>query len=428
MTQASIKQSWKEKLAAGQALATAGHRLSAEEAFERLDFPTRRDETWRNTSVKPILETAFGTAQLPRLDAEAVRALRILPEAHLLVFANGVFQPELSQVHPQQGLGLMSLAQAKQSLPELFAQHFESTGLAAGDVFAAMNTAFSQDGVFLHVAKGVALERPIELLNLTVASDQPVLAQTRSLMVLEAGASARVVEGFYHLGGASSLTNPATELLVAANARLDYHRLQDIGSQNFQVNTLAARQGRDSHLACHTLTLTGQVVKNSSRVDVAGQNCHTALNGLYLTQGADHVDNHTHLRHLAPNCQSKQLFKGICADNSSASFMGMVFVDPIAQKTDAYQSNRNIVLSDTAKVHSKPQLEIYADDVKCSHGSTTGRLDPNAQFYLQARGIDKAQARVLLLQSFAAEVIGLVELEEFHHHAMDRVERHLARS
>jgi Fe-S cluster assembly protein SufD len=379
------------------------------EAFDRFataGFPTSRDEEWRFTPVAPITRTAWtldGWTGAASPAAELLAPFRFgRPDWVTLVFVNGRFDAGLShQPSLDGGVVVESLAEALRRDPALL-------GLTRGTPFAELNAAFARDGALIRVPAGVSLLDPIHLLFIATADAQGAATHPRNVLHVGRGARAQLVESYVSLGGASYFTNVVTEVVVAEGAWVEHSRIQRESETAYHIGYTQVEQARDSHYRSFTLAMGGAIARHDLRARLSAENVETLLYGLYLARGDQLVDNHTVIFHDQPNCRSWEVYKGILEGKSHAVFNGKVLVQPEAQKTDAKQTNRNLLLSDGAKVDTKPQLEIFADDVKCTHGATVGRLDETAYFYLQSRGIPRAAARQLLTYAFAAEVVGEV--------------------
>jgi Fe-S cluster assembly protein SufD len=379
--------------------------------FAELGFPTPRLEEWRFTNVKRIAETPY-TLGAKIAEAPDVEPW-IIPGAHLLVLVDGRFDPGLSVLEDLPGgVVLTGLREVLERSPELVAPHMEgSVETGVDSAFAMLNAALFADGVFLWLPTGLSIDRPIQLLCVTSSVDRPTANLPRNLIVLGASAEATVVET--HAGSdGPKLTSPITDISIGPNARLSHQIVHRDGADTRHVAGRRISVERDAVYSSHTVNLDGELVRTDIAATLIGQGAHVALNGLYLTDHSRHVDNHLVVRHATPHCTSEQLYKGILDGSSKAVFNGRIVVDPDAQKTNAEQSNRNLLLSDRALVHSNPQLEIFADDVRCTHGSTVGRLDEDALFYLRSRGIDRVAAESLLTYAFAADVVQRIGVDE----------------
>ncbi len=285
--------------------------------------------------------------------------------------------------------------------------------MAGENFFTNLNTAFATNGNFIHIAKGVSLDKPVHIINFSDGLDSKTISQYRNIIYAAPSSNVSIVNSFHSLTVNFTLTNVATEIILDENSKVNYNVFQVEGNDAFQVNHTKVVQKANSHFSAHTISLCGAIVRNDIQVKQAGLGCGTKLNGLYLPSREQHFDNHTFIHHAMPHGTSNQVYKGIIDNKANAVYLGKVLVDRDAQKINAYQSNRNILLTKYAKVNSKPQLEIYADDVACSHGSTTGQIDREALFYLQSRGINKRHAEMLLLTAFVSDVIESIEIEPF---------------
>ncbi len=386
-------------------------RHAAMERFLAVGFPSRRDEAWKHTSVAPIVETAFTAAAAP--DAAAtlpdMRAY-VVGGAYLAVLIDGHFVPALSTVGgAPDGVVVGSLAAALRDTPGLVMEHLGLLGGSDGHAFAALGTALFRDGAFVHIPRGVALERTVQILVLGSGGARPAAAFPRVLIVAEEGAEATVIETYASIGGGVHLCCPTREIVVGQGARLDHYALQRESEAAFHVSTELVRLGRDASFTSHTFTFGGGLVRNDLNARLEGEGASLVLNGLYYATGSAHVDTHMTVDHAAPHCESHELYKGVLDGKASAVFNGLIHVHPGAQKTNAKQSNRNLLLSREALANSNPQLRIYADDVKCTHGSTVGQLDDDAIFYLRSRGLGRDEARSLLTRAFAGEIVERVK-------------------
>ncbi|CAN5322219.1 Fe-S cluster assembly protein SufD [soil metagenome] len=382
--------------------------------FGELGFPTMKNEDWHFTSVAPISARLFhvplaGTrAPVTRSDLDVFQFGH--PEWPVLVFVNGRLDQDLSTATPlPAGATLQSLRTAIDADDETVARSLGQITDHRHAAFTALNTAFFTDGAVLHVGKNVSLDVPIHLVF--ISGDPDTVSHPRNLIVLEQGASAAVIETYLSFGDAVSLTNAVTEIRIGDGARLDHVKVQRESTSSFHVGTSDARQGRDSAYHSFSYATGADLSRTNIYTVLDGEGSHATLHGLYMVEGTQHVDHQTRIEHAQPNCTSYEVYKGVLDGRSHGVFNGKVYVRPEAQKTDGKQSNNNLLLSPDARVDTKPQLEIFADDVKCTHGATIGRLDENALFYFRSRGIAEARARILLTYAFAAEAIEEIELE-----------------
>jgi len=376
--------------------------------FHDLGFPNMKQEAWRFTSVAPIAEGAFELARpparVPTLDE--IRPYLLLEAGPRLVFVDGFFQPSLSTPFFDD---VQSLAHVVAHRPDLVRAHLGKYAGIQDKPFSALNTAFVQEGAFVHVPAKATVELPIQLLFLATGG-KPAVAHPRNLVVVEREARASIVETYAALADGVYWINAVTEIVVGDGARLDHHRVQREGARAYHVATTQSHQGRDSTLNMHFVAFGGTLARHDIESVMAGPGGTLILNGLYLLADAQHADHHTTIDHAADHCQSHEYFNGVLDDRSRGVFTGRIIVRPGAQKTDSKQTNNNLLLSANAHADSQPQLEIYADDVKCTHGSTVGPLDPRAMFYLRSRGVGEEEARRLLTYGFAAEILGRMEV------------------
>ena len=370
-------------------------------------FPTTRDEAWRYTDVAQLLMVPFAPAKT----SATARAIALaesagLADAYRLVFVDGVYIAEASRLAGlPDGVLVTNLAQSLGSQVELVRGAFGKLVDASRHGFAALNTAMASDGAVVVVPRGVRIEKPIEILAVASNQVQPVGAHLRNLIRLEASSEATVLEHYVGDGNAVSFTNSVTEVTLGEGASLAHVKVQREGQSAFHVATIACEQARASRLYSCSAAAGGALARTEITSALLGEGADAQLMGCYVTRGRQHVDHTTFLDHAVPHCTSNELYKGVLGDMSRGVFNGKILVRKDAQKTAAFQSNRNVLLSDSAVIDTRPQLEIYADDVKCSHGATIGRLDEEALFYLRARGIDRSAAQRILTQAFAGEVV-----------------------
>jgi Fe-S cluster assembly protein SufD len=396
----------------------ASLRRAAMSRFEAHGFPTTKNEDWHFTSPAPIAEASFE----PMRPAAGTIALNDLApflagrdDWPRMVFLNGRYTAALSRVDTLgEGVRVMSFASALREEPTLLERHLAKT--AAYDdpalVFTALNTAFMRDGALIHVARGASASLPIHLLFVADAEARGGVAHPRNLIVTEPQSQAMIIEQYITLGEGPYLTNGVTEALVGEGSTLNHFRLQREDDQAFHVGTFAVSQARDSHLVSFSFASGAALSRTNIFTTLDGDGGGATLNGLYMLDGTQHGDHQTRIEHAKPNCYSREVYKGILDGQSHGVFNGKVYVHPEAQKTDGKQTNNTLLLSERARIDTKPQLEIFADDVKCTHGATVGRIDETALFYMKSRGIPSAVARRLLTYAFAAEVLETIPLGE----------------
>lgn len=381
-------------------------REAAMERSSQLGFPTTRDEDWQFTSVAPIARRAFALGWGDgRVDAGDLASLRLAEgEAARLVFVNGRYAAALSEPgRLPDGVKVGSLARALREEREIVEAHLARYVDYESDFFSALNTAFIEDGGFVYVPRGSVVEGAIHLLFVATSAPAPAVTHPRNLIIVGELGEAVVVEEYVSLGGEEYFSNTVTELVAGDGAVVDHYLIERESAQAFSVGTLRIQLARGSNVTSHTVLFGGALVRNNVHPVLAGEGGECLINGLFLPAGRQHMDNFMRVEHVGPHCDSRQFYNGILDESARGVFAGRIIVHKDAQKTDAKQTNRNLLLSDDARIDSKPQLEIYADDVKCTHGATIGQLDEDALFYLRARGVPKELARALLLFGFAAE-------------------------
>jgi Fe-S cluster assembly protein SufD len=417
-----------EKLAAGRNLPWL--RRLREEAFARFceaGFPTTHDEDWRFTNVSAIARNRFGLARdrLQSVSPEVLNQWRTTGSFQL-IFVNGRFSPQLSPTGSlAAGVKLSSLAEEIEKNTGALEAHLGRYLDLRRDAFSALNTAFMEDGAYIHIPKGSVLEEPIRLLFISTADDRPVMSNPRNLIVAEEESEAAIVEDYVSLGKGIGFSNPVTELIAGEGAVISHYMIEREHPETFNISTLRIQQGRSANVASHSVLLGGALVRNNVHPVLAGEGGECLINGLFIGNGRQHQDNYMLVEHASPHCASRQFYNGILDGNARGVFHGRIIVHKDAQKTDAKQTNRNLLLSDNAQIDTKPQLEIYADDVKCTHGATIGQIEENALFYLRSRGIDEVSARKLLLLAFANECLDRMKQEPVRTWVEGLINRHL---
>jgi Fe-S cluster assembly protein SufD len=374
--------------------------------FSEVGFPTTRDEDWRFTNPGAIAQVPFRLVRnghsLP--SQKDIDRFRMPGAGSQLVFVDGRFAPELSLVGKlPAGVTVSNLAAEIARNPEAIEKHLGRYLNMQRDAFGALNTAFLEDGAYVHVAKGVVLEAPVAILFVSTEQDSPAVNHPRNLIVAEENSQTTIVEDYVSLGGGQALCNTVTELVAADHSVISHYMIEREHTGAFNVSTLRIQQGRTADVSSHSVLLGGALVRNNVHPVLAGEGGECLINGLFIGNGRQHLDNYMLVEHASPHCGSRQFYNGILDGHAHGVFHGRIIVHKDAQKTDAKQTNRNLLLSDSAQIDTKPQLEIYADDVKCTHGATIGQMEENSLFYLRSRGIDEMSARRLLLVAFASE-------------------------
>ena len=375
--------------------------------FSELGFPTTHDEDWRFTNVAPISRAVFQLAEVSaKVNAADIEKFHIPGAACQLVFVNGRYAPELSSLGKlPKGARVGSLAEAIQSDTENLQDRLGRYAKFDRDAFIALNTAFLAEGGYVHVPRGVVVEAPICLLYVSTGTSAPAMVHPRNLVVAEDHSQVTVVEDYVSISSGVMFSNVVTELFAGEDAVVAHYMIEREDTQALNVSTLRIQQERNANVESHSVLLGGALVRNNVHPVLAGEGGECLINGLYIGTGRQHMDNYMLVEHAKPHCNSRQFYNGILDEQAHAVFHGRIIVHKDAQKTDAKQTNRNLLLSDDAQIDTKPQLEIYADDVKCTHGATIGQVEENALFYLRSRGLDEIAARRLLLYAFASECL-----------------------
>ena len=390
-------------------------RRAAMAQLQNAGLPAAKDEEYKFTNLTKALSKSIDFDQATPdfgQGTEVVGQVKVSGlDAYSLVFLNGRYEASLSTLPEEEGLTVMPFTQALKEKAETVESYFGKKAEAEKDPFIAMNTAFSQEGVFIEVGSKVVVDKPIALYFVGDSANNQLAYQIRNMVVAHKFAQATIIEKFDTLGAHESFTNVVNEFSVDEGAHVQFFKIENDTETAYHVSNTHASQAANSTFTANTIALNGAMVRNNLNITLDAEGCESYMNGLYVLKGKTHVDNHTVVDHTMPNSYSNELYKGIMDDRSKGVFNGKIFVRQDAQKTNAFQSNKNILLSDHATVNTKPQLEIWADDVKCSHGCTTGQLDEDALFYLQARGIQKDKARAILLHAFASDVLDNISNE-----------------
>jgi Fe-S cluster assembly protein SufD len=379
--------------------------------FKESGIPEKSDENWLYTDLSPVFskEWDFNTKGIDtQVDVESVFKCDVPNlDTHLALVFNGHYFE--SKMELPEGVILGSIAKISESHPQLVEKYLFKAALHEQRM-TNLNAALALDGFFLYIPKNVQIDKPIQIVN-AAYGNQSFFINQHNLIVAEPGSFAQIAYCDHTLSATPFFVNQLTEIFVEENATMEFYNTQNSHNDTTQVSAIYVQQKRSSNFHSNIVTLHGGLIRNELRVKLMEPGAHCDVSGINLTDRKQHVDSHTRIDHLAPHCTSNQLYKGIYDDDATGAFTGRIMVHPGAQKTQAYQSNKNMLLTSRAKVNTRPQLEIYADDVKCSHGATTGQLDPNAMFYMRARGIDKNEARMLMMYAFANEIVSKIKIQ-----------------
>ncbi|MFT7249310.1 MAG: Fe-S cluster assembly protein SufD [Algoriphagus sp.] len=388
-------------------------RIGALESFNSLGFPTPKHEEWKYSNIKGLVNGTYNFAAQNKLNKENLKNFELPDlEGIIIYFVNGVYQEGLSNLDLSEGkVSIHTLEDAQKNSPELLNEHFSKYSNDSGEAFTAVNTAIASQGIVVKVEDNAVIEHPIILRMISDVREENIGSTLRNLVVVGKNAEVKIAESYRTLGEESAYVNVVTEIVVAKDARVDYYKVENDNNASYHVGTTNVYQEDNSYFYSATITLNGGFVRNNINLTVDGEHVESWLYGLYIPNKRQHVDNHTVVDHKKPNSVSNELYKGVLMDKSTGVFNGKIFVRRAAQKTNAYQNCRNVVTSDSATMNTKPQLEIWADDVKCSHGATTGMLNDEAIFYMRSRGIPKEEAVRMQLLAFAEDVISKIKIE-----------------
>lgn len=389
-------------------------RSNALQNFENLGFPTKKMEAWKYTSLNSVLKEDYSLFPEHDIAIELNDVKKYFIhdiDSYKIVFIDGKYSSFLSETtHDGMDVCLMSAALTKAKYKPIIEKYFNKA--AKQDNMTSLNTAFASEGAFIHIPRGVEVEKPIQIISFTTGNENATLLQPRNLIVVENNAHVQIIERHQSLTENPVLTNSVTEIYTDVHATVDYYKIQNDHSNASLVDNTYIEQQRESVCSVHTFSFGGNITRNNLNFYQKGERIDSILKGITIIEGKQHVDHHTLVHHIEPNCESHQDYKGIYNERSTGVFNGKVVVEKEAQKTNAYQQNNNVLISDKATINAKPQLEIFADDVKCSHGCTIGQLDDQALFYMQQRGIPKKEAQALLMYAFANTVLESVKIPE----------------
>ncbi|WP_299147713.1 Fe-S cluster assembly protein SufD [uncultured Dokdonia sp.] len=391
-----------------------GIRNEAIKTFEAEGFPTKKLENWKYTSLNSILKEDYNIfpSKEAALDFKDVKQYFLNDvDTYKIVFVDGVYSSYLSETtHDGIDVCTMGAALTKPKYKQVIDVYFNK--IAKGESMDALNTAYAKDGAYIYIPKGKVAQKPIQIVHFSTGANDAMMLQPRNLIVAEENSEVQIIERHQSLSDKKVLTNVVTEIFADKRALVDYYKIQNDKLDASLVDTTEIEQHKESIVSVHTFSLGGNITRNNLNFYQKGEYMDSILKGVTIIEGKQHVDHNTLVHHITPNCESHQDYKGIFAEKSTGVFNGKVVVEKEAQKTNAYQSNNNILLDDTATINSKPQLEIFADDVRCSHGCTIGQLDESALFYLQSRGIGEKEGRALLMYAFANTVLSSVKIPQ----------------
>jgi Fe-S cluster assembly protein SufD len=406
-------------------------RKNALNNLAELSFPTNRNEEWKYTNIAPILKHNFIPAMIstvPKFRKEEIKPFLFKDfDYHLIVFLNGLFAEELSEIdNLPKGVVVDGLNRITKNNPGSISKYINNLS-KIDNAFNALNTAYSYDGLVVIIPDGMILEKPIQVLYLNSSKDDLVLSLPRNLIIAGKNSQVSVITNYRGYGDKIYFSNIITEVYAGENAIVDLYKIQNENDESYHIEKVQAIQKKNSVFNHYNINFGGAIVRNDINTLHDDQNIETHYYGLYLAHGKQHVDNHTFIDHAKPNCMSNELYKGILDDNSRGVFNGKIIVRRDAQKTNAYQQNKTILLSKTATIDTKPQLEIFADDVKCSHGATVGHLDDTSEFYIRSRGVPQELAKSMLIRAFANDVIDTVKIEPLKEQINHMIFEHLHR-
>ena len=390
-------------------------------------FPTLADENWRYTNIKPLLKQAFNvvTHAGQKLTSQQIDAFNIDGFDSLrIVFVDGELDAALSAQEFTEGLIIKSMADMLDNYADKAAKHINHLLPDSTHGFMALNTAFVRNGVWIETENGAVVDKPIELIFVTTGDDQ-ALVQPRNVIIAGDNSQVKIIERYVSLNDNKTMTNTIAEIYCGRNANIEHARIQQESRSATHISGTFVKIEEKAHFSTSTITLGGNLTRNDLRCQIAGQGAHSNMYGLYATNQRQHVDNFTQVEHQVANCTSDELYKGVLDDRSRAVFHGRIYVAPDAQQTDAYQNNRTLLLSPDAEIDTKPQLEIYADDVKCSHGATIGQLNEEYLFYLRARGVENSKARRMLTFAFVKEALAAISIEPLKTYLEEQLDQQL---
>lgn len=406
-------------------------RKEAVNGFKSSTFPTKRDEEWKYTNISPILKQEFTPSPIRKVDVDKLTTIEEYKinglDSHLLVFINGIFNNELSDIgNVENGIIIDNFYNQSKNNAAFLNSHLKNK-ISDDNSFNLLNITFTYDGFVIYIPKGKVIEKPIHILNIASDTENKPLIQPRNLIVAEENSQANIITEYVGNTGAEYFTNILTDISVAENSKVTFFKIQNESSTAYHIDKTEITQKESSVFNHFSLSFGSKIARNDINTKLDGENIELHLFGLYLGNQDQHIDHHTFIDHAKPNCESNELYKGILDDKAHGVFSGKILVNQIAQKTNAFQSNKSVLLSDEASVDSKPQLEIYADDVKCSHGATVGKLDDQAYFYIRSRGVPAEAARSMLIRAFVDDIISQIRIiplqEKINHMIFEHLQR-----
>lgn len=389
-------------------------RNKAIKIFENKGFPTKKEEAWKYTSLNPIVNKDYSIFPKKESSIEFKDVKRFFLhdiDTYKIVFIDGIYSSYLSEtIHDNMDICLLSAALKKPKYRAVIEVYYNK--IAENDSLTSLNTAFAKEGAYIYIPKHKEVEKPIEIINFATGNEAALMMQPRNLIVVGENAHVQIIERHQSLSENAVFTNSVTEIFAEKRAYIDYYKIQNDASNASLIDNTYIKQEEESHCSVHTFSFGGNLTRNNLKFYQHGEHCDSTLKGITIIENKQHVDHSTLVRHIAPNCESHQDYKGLYADSSTGVFNGKIVVEKDAQKTNAFQQNNNILIDDKATINAKPQLEIFADDVKCSHGCTIGQFNEDALFYIRTRGIAKKEAQALLMYAFANTVLESVKIPE----------------
>ncbi|NPA68061.1 MAG: Fe-S cluster assembly protein SufD [Chlorobi bacterium] len=383
------------------------------EEFLKSKIPDGKKENWRKFNSKPIFRHKYKLGKKAELDFNTIKSMSFFnPDANRIVLINGFFNEKLS-FRKNEEIILTSTKKAKIEYPEIFYSHFRKIKNNDKTFFDALNESFSQDGAFIFVPDNISVKEPIHILHFIISSNGNIFSQTENIIIAGKNSSLKIIHSYHSLSRDFSFNNGRTDIFAGKNSATEYYIFEGEGDTAAHINNINTEQEKNSYLKSNIVTFCGSTVRNNFKIKLNEEHAKTEIEGIYMPDKEQYIDNFVEISHLKSNCESKQLFKGVIDNRAISVFTGKVYVAPGAQKTNSEQSNKNLLLTDYAKAYSRPQLEIYADDVACSHGSTTGQLDDEALFYMRTRGIPEKQAKTMLTSAFLKDIIENISTESY---------------